>query len=313
MNRRNLLRSLGAGSASMGIMSTVAADSSTQSQSIDELSVNEYDGYDRSKLLIQAIQDDDFQQILQYAHSEGWKPDWSEAHTRNIVNEKKGSYDLIVVEFYKDNLLDRGKEDDTDEQLVAWWFGNETFDLKLDEHTSMVQVPPASEVEEQSDPEVQSESSDRIDVINPGAQSANKETHHLASTSDVQPSSHSHSYDCSDTCIIDLCIHGVRDFNWKCVLLILGSGFTTAVSCLGCATSGPLMLITCPACAISALFLFNTLAKCTTNWGGCIDTMSREVPTEWLDENNIDCDDVHATNGDRFAIHEDELSDIPTC
>lgn len=241
-----------------------------------------------------------------------------------MTNEQKGSYDLVVLEFERQSKkpASTGSEEGG-EQLVAWWFGNETFDLELDNHTSMVHVPPeptksrSGRAGAASSTGANARSSEEVEVLTAGAGGVERERHEVAAadreklkrTSAVAAS----SYDCSDTCIIDLCIHGIRDFNWKCLLLIAGSAFTTGVACIGCAVSGPLMIITCPACAISAGLMFHTIARCTSNYGNCIDHESVEVPTEWLDDNDIECDDVHATNDEEYAVHEDSVDDIPTC
>lgn len=296
---------MGAGSTGLG--SIIKTSAAKIAKSTDDITSTELAGGDRRSVIRQALSDPEFVALYRHIRTKGWDLRWKNATVKHVVDgNASGGYDFIVVDG-----TPRGPTRDETEDLVLFWFGNETIELTIPDQTfghhlrsnnngvasetnenifgydeaSFLKVENGSVLEDSRDfdidiGEAEPKSIPEPDPGNPGG---------------GEPVGCSNGW-----CEVD--IQQIDDLDWKCIARIVGSFVGTVGSCATCILT--LNPATCGLCIWAGGLMVGTIDGCMSPSGAVIQ---RNVDCEWLNENDIDCHTYWTLNDDVMPVKESFL------
>lgn len=320
MRRRKLLQSIGTGAVAIGAVGNVSASSTANKSAldaIDNITVKDLEAEARDQIISQANSDSDFQAVKRRIQSKGWKLSWNDATVRRVFVEDQGSeqkagkYDYIII---SGERRWGHPSDANDEELILFWFGNETIDTNLDHHTFAHYVRETSNGPSVQAQEHTTDSSglfgyDEGTAIIPENGTAEEKELELQSASfdtqgaaqrnqpeSVKPQGHSDS----GWCKMDIMI--VEGMDWECFAKAIAGLVGTIIGCAGCAIS--LNPGACIACAIAAGLTYAQFKDCRESFTDGIHVVE-EVDKDWFDQYKSTCSDYWVHNDDKAVMTQD--------
>lgn len=324
MERRKLLQSIGS-STIIGTLG-VSAASGSESQ-FESVNTEEYTGREKKSVLRQAFSDSNVKSLRSELESSGWSVDRGSTTASNIEPaEKTGSFDYVFTKMKKSRPgkavgTDRGSDRGKERQAVLLWWGND--EVGLDLPTNSV----AHIVERSSQSATERTTSglfgwEKITVLKPGGtelatQSTTvngngvvKTTTDFTEELDIpQPetseiSAQSHTY-----CTVDVKYTDSYDMDWWCIAKQIGTAIGAAATCAGCVIDPSKG--SCALCVLAYGMTLRTFQKCQ-NASSIYEGRVVDVEKDWLESNDIDCDEYHTSNYKHMPVDCDLLKEMPT-
>jgi hypothetical protein len=132
MNRRSIIRSLGAAgsAAAFGTMGIPSVSAKSTAAEIPDVNITEYFRHNRRKVVSQATTNAEYKQLKKYYKTSGWRPDIDDASATKSQTSSH-SHLSVVVPF-------RNQSSDNEEEVNILWTNSENFHTPVGHHTTPV-------------------------------------------------------------------------------------------------------------------------------------------------------------------------------
>ena len=323
MERRKLLQSIGS-STVIGTLG-VSAASGSKGQ-FEDVNTEEYTGKKKKSVLRQAFNDSNVKSLHSELKSRGWSVNRGSLTASNIEPaEKSGSFDYVFAKLKQSR---RGKADGTgrgnggkERQAVLLWWGNDEVGLDLPTNTvaHIVERPFQSTTERttsglfgweeitvlkpaKNKPSIQSTTANGNGVIETTTDFTEELDISQPETPEVGVQSHTY-------CTVDVKYTDSYDIDWWCIARQIGTAIGAAATCAGCVIDPSKG--SCALCVLAYGMTLRTFQKCQ-NASSIYEGRVVDIKKDWLESNDIDCDDYHTSNYKHMPVDCDLLKEMPT-
>lgn len=312
MQRRKLLQTISTGSLAItGVPKAFASEDVEHARSIEH---EDLKGSQRSSLIRQVKNDNDANTLINEIENDGWRLDWSDALVRRVTDPKKeGKYDFVFVEGEPTN------PDFSTDDLTLLWFGNNTVDLEIENHTFTHHMM----VDEEYAQVTNSDSSglfgyDASKSYTPGTTGAEvaMANFHSQEITVQSPGGPQEPIPCGNPPCngddgpptwVPADIELIEDegIDWPCIAVAYAGAATTGLACGGCIAVGwtGVGVAACAGCLLGFIVYNVSMYQCFA--GGeptTVDIFTGELRYSFLEEHNIPITEFAPSNSKRAEI-----------